>query len=48
MKLNGNAVVGIISHYKRAVFTSTTEYECHAGSHSVGVTLEGRVAKAGP
>ena len=40
-----NAVVDIVSFYKRDVFSSPTEYECHAGGFVVGVTLKGHYAK---
>jgi uncharacterized protein YbjQ (UPF0145 family) len=41
----GNAVVGIISYYKRNEFSSTSEYECHAGALMAGVAFKGTVAK---
>lgn len=41
----GDAVVEIVSYYKKNVFSSTTEYECHAGNIVAGVALKGRVVK---
>lgn len=41
----GNAVVGIVSYYKKRVFESETLYECHAGAIVAGVALKGRVVK---
>ena len=39
----GNAVVDIISFYKRNEFSSESKYECHAGTVMAGVALKGRV-----
>ncbi len=41
----GNAVVNIESYYKKNTFSSTTEYECHAGNIMSGVALRGQVVK---
>lgn len=41
----GNAVVNIESFYKRNVFRSKDQYECHAGSIMSGVALRGDVVK---
>jgi uncharacterized protein YbjQ (UPF0145 family) len=43
--LGANAVVDIVSFYKRNTFSSPVEYECHAGGMIVGVTLKGTYAK---
>jgi len=43
----GNAVINIISFYKKDPFSSRTEYECHAGGVIAGVALKGTVAKLG-
>lgn len=43
----GNAVVGIVSYYKKRVFESDSLYECHAGAIVAGVALKGRVVKVG-
>lgn len=40
-----NAVVDIVSYYKKDEFKSDTEYECHAGAVIIGVTLKGTYAK---
>jgi poly-gamma-glutamate capsule biosynthesis protein CapA/YwtB (metallophosphatase superfamily) len=41
-----NAVVNIVSSYKKgAPFSSATEFECHAGLTSAGLTLKGDVVK---
>lgn len=42
-----NAVVDIVSYYKKKTFVSATDYECHAGAMIVGVTLKGVYAKVG-
>ena len=39
----GNAVVDLVSYYKRNVYSSATEYECHSGAVMAGVTLRGSV-----
>jgi len=44
-KEGGNAVIKIVSFYKRATFSSPVEYECHAGGIIAGVALKGTVAK---
>lgn len=43
-----NAVVDMVSYYKRAETTSATELECHAGAVVIGVTLKGRYARVAP
>jgi uncharacterized protein YbjQ (UPF0145 family) len=44
----GNAVIGIISYYKKNVFSSETLFECHAGAFVAGVALKGSVVKVAP
>jgi hypothetical protein len=44
-KKGANAVVGIVSYYKKNEFKSATEYECHAGTWVIGVTLKGTYAR---
>lgn len=44
-QLGANAVVDIVSYYKKNAFSSTTEYECHAGAVVVGVALKGTFVK---
>jgi hypothetical protein len=46
--LGANAVVDLVSYYKKNTFTSPTEYECHAGAVIIGVTLKGNYAKVAP
>ncbi|ROP76171.1 hypothetical protein EDF74_1821 [Stenotrophomonas rhizophila] len=40
-----NAVVNIVSYYKKNEFKSTTNYECYAGTILAGVALKGTYAK---
>ncbi|WP_282296195.1 excinuclease ATPase subunit [Stenotrophomonas sp. PS02289] len=42
-----NAVVDIVSYYKKNEFKSATEYECYAGAILAGVALKGTYAKVG-
>lgn len=39
----GNAVVNIRSYFKKDTFSSTTEFECHAGAIMAGVALIGEI-----
>ena len=41
----GDAVVNIVSYYRKEVFSSTTQYECHAGAIISAVALKGTVVK---
>jgi hypothetical protein len=41
----GNAVIDIVSYYRKEVFSSDTLYECHAGAIVSGVALKGTVVK---
>jgi hypothetical protein len=43
-----NAVVNIISYYKKKEVSSPTEFECHAGSILIGVALKGTYARIDP
>jgi uncharacterized protein YbjQ (UPF0145 family) len=44
-KKNGaNAVVNIVSYYKKSEWKSATEIECHAGAFATGVALKGDYA----
>lgn len=45
LERGGNAVVNIESFYKRNVFRSNDQYECHAGNIMSGVALRGDVVK---
>ncbi len=42
-----NAVVDIVSYYKKNEFRSATNYECFAGNLMTGVALKGTYAKVG-
>jgi len=46
-ELGGNAVIGIVSYYRKQVYSSETEYECHAGGFVAGVALKGTIVKLG-
>ena len=46
-QLGGDAVVNIVSYYKKGEFSSTTEFDCHAGALIAGVALRGTVIKRG-
>jgi len=43
--MGGNAVVNIESFYKRNVFRSNDQFECHAGNVVSGVALRGDIVK---
>jgi uncharacterized protein YbjQ (UPF0145 family) len=40
-----DAVVGIVSYFRRVTFSSATEFECHVGSSGVFVSLKGTLVK---
>ncbi|MDR2216456.1 MAG: excinuclease ATPase subunit [Nevskiaceae bacterium] len=42
-----NAVINLVSYYKKVEYKSATDYECHAGGIVVGVTLKGDYATVG-
>ncbi len=44
-ELDANAVVNIVSYYKKDAVSSTTEFECHAGVFVTGVALKGDFVK---
>jgi uncharacterized protein YbjQ (UPF0145 family) len=44
-QLGANAVVNIVSYYKKDVMSSVTEFECHAGAIIAGVALKGDFVK---
>jgi hypothetical protein len=44
-KEGGNAVVNVVSYYKRNTMKSETEIECHAGALMAGAALNGDVVK---
>ncbi len=45
VRQGGNAVVNVNSAFRGNIFSSATDYECHAGSHSVVITLQASIAK---
>ena len=40
-----DAVVGVVSYFRKVTFSSATEFECHAGSRGVFVSLRGTFVK---
>jgi uncharacterized protein YbjQ (UPF0145 family) len=44
-QLGANAVINIVSYYKKDVMSSPTEFECHAGALIAGVALKGDFVK---
>jgi hypothetical protein len=46
-ELGADAVVDIVSYYKKNTKASTTDYECHAGAVIAGVALKGTFVKVG-
>ena len=44
-QLGANAVVNVVSFYKKDVMASATEFECHAGAVIAGVALKGDFVK---
>ena len=44
-QLGANAVVNIVSYYKKVEMSSPTEFECHAGAVIAGVALKGDFVK---
>ena len=44
-QFGANAVVNIVSYYKKVEMSSTTEYECHEGSGYMAVALRGDFVK---
>ena len=44
-KEGGDAIVNIVSFYRKQEFDSDTLYECHAGNFVTGVALKGTVVK---
>jgi hypothetical protein len=44
----GNAVINIVSYYRKEVFASTTLYECHSGAMVSAVALKGTVVRLKP
>jgi uncharacterized protein YbjQ (UPF0145 family) len=44
-QLGANAVVNIVSYYRKIEMSSPTDFECHAGAIIAGVTLKGDFVK---
>ncbi|MEX0802165.1 MAG: excinuclease ATPase subunit [Candidatus Binatia bacterium] len=44
-ELGADAVVNVVSYYKKNVMSSATEFECHAGAVIAGVALKGDFVK---
>lgn len=44
-ELGANAVINIVSNYKKVEMSSETEYECHAGGIMAGVALKADFVK---
>lgn len=40
-----NAVIDIVSYYKKNEYRSATHFECHAGALIIGVALKGTYAQ---
>lgn len=47
-QIGANAVIDMVSYYKKNTKTSATDYECHDGAFVTGVTLKGNYAKVAP
>lgn len=45
LREGGNAVINIKSNYKNNEFSSTSEYQCGAGTFLAGISLTGTVVK---
>lgn len=45
IELGANAVVNVVSYYKKNTHSSPTEFECHAGGLMAGVALKGDFVK---
>jgi hypothetical protein len=44
-QVGANAVVNIVSYYKKVDVASSTDYECHVGALMSGVAFKGTMAK---
>jgi uncharacterized protein YbjQ (UPF0145 family) len=45
ISLGANAVVNVVSYYKKDTHSSESEFECHAGALMAGVALKGDFVK---
>lgn len=46
-EVGADAVINIVSYYKKQEMASATQYECHAGATLAGVALRGDFVKLG-
>ena len=44
-KEGANAVINIVSYYKKKIYKSDSQFECHAGAIMAGVALRGEVVR---
>ena len=44
-KEGANAIINIVSYYKKNIYKSNSQIECHAGSIMAGVALRGEVVR---
>jgi len=44
-KAGADAVINVVSYYRKQEYRSTTDIECHAGATVTGVTLKGDLVK---
>lgn len=44
LQQGGNAVIDIVSYYKKVEYSNATQFECHDGALLVGVALKGTIA----
>ena len=44
-KEGANAIINIVSYYKKNIYKSSSQFECHAGSIMAGVALRGEVVR---
>jgi hypothetical protein len=42
-ELGANAVINLVSYYKKNEMASATQFECHAGAIIAGVALKGEI-----
>ena len=44
-KEGANAIINIVSYYKKNIYKSDSQFECHAGAIMAGVALRGEVVR---
>jgi hypothetical protein len=47
LEAGGDAVINIVSYYRKQLYSSASEYECHAGEVISAVALKGTIVKLG-